>query len=101
MRGILVGATHAQGSFKPDGEDEAREYDNLVLILQKPIETVRSAERTVEGVGFTTVEAKCPWSSFADVFGGKLTDLAELEGYIGTEVSYFFNDKKKLDTVLL
>ncbi len=101
MKGILIGAMHKRGSFVPEGEEKAREYNNIVLILQKPIELVSTPERSVQGVGYTTVEAKTPYENFNNVFGEAVKSLKDLEKYIGTEVSYFFNDKGKLDSVLL
>lgn len=101
MKGILIGAMHKVGSFVPEGENTKRDYDNLILLLQKPMEQVNEADRTVVGIGFMTVEAKAPWSHFKEIFGGKVDSLKALNDFIGTEVNYFFDDKKRLDTVLL
>lgn len=100
MKGVLIGACHKRGEFTDDN-GRLVPYDNLVLYLQKPIENSNLDDRYCEGVGFTTVEAKTPWSNFANVFNTKVKNLGELEGYVGTEIKYFFDDKKKLDTVIL
>lgn len=100
MKGILIGAIHKKGRFVPEGETEPRDYDNLILLLQKPMENENKEDRLVEGVGLMVVEAKCPWSEFFNIFGGKISTLEELEGIVGCEVRYFFNDKKKLDEVI-
>lgn len=100
VKGILIGAMHKDGTFTDDNGN-AVDYNNLVLVVQKPIELSQIAGRVCEGVGFTTTEAKCPWQNFETVFGGRVKSLADLEGYVGTEISYYFDDKKKLDTVLL
>ena len=100
MKGILIGAMHKKGKFT-DEAGELIPYDNLVLLLQKPIEFNDDDNRYCTGVGFMIAEAKCPWERFSDIFEDRVTSLDKLENYIGTEVSYFFNDKKKLDTVIL
>lgn len=100
MKGVLIGACHKSGEFTDDNGRNVP-YDNLVLYLQKPIENSNADDRYCEGVGFTTVEAKTPWENFSNVFENAVSSLDELENYVGTEVNYFFNDKKKLDTVLL
>lgn len=99
MRGILIGAMHKDGEFTDDNGNKLK-YNNLVLILQKPIEQVDSPDRLVQGVGFTTTEAKCPWNNLTDVFGGKIKDLKQIGELVGSEVQYFYDDKKRLDTVI-
>lgn len=100
MKGVLIGACHKSGEFT-DENGKNIPYNNLVLYLQKPIENVNFEDRTCEGVGFTTVEAKTPWDNFQNVFNCEISSLDELGSYVGTEIRYFFDDKKKLDEVIL
>lgn len=101
MKGILIGAMHKVGEFVPEGEAKPRPYDNLVLLLQKPMEQVDQPDRTVVGVGYMTTEAKAPWSNFKEIFGNSgFSSLKDIEPLIGTEIQYFFDDKKRLDTVI-
>lgn len=100
MKGVLIGACHKRGEFTDDNGRNVP-YDNLVLYLQKPIESSNLNDRYCEGVGFTTVEAKTSWDNFPGVFNMAVTSLGELGDYVGTEVRYFFDDKKKLDSVIL
>lgn len=101
MRGILIGAIHKKGIFTDDNS-KAIEYDNLVLQVQKPIENkLADSSNFVEGVGFTVAnDCKCEWSKRADVFGKQVSmkDIGEL---VGTEIQYFYNDKKKLEAVII
>lgn len=101
MRGILIGAMHKKGVFTDDNGREVS-YNNLVLQVQKPIENKLADDSLfVEGVGFTiATDCKCEWDKREDVFGKKVTmqDIGEL---IGTEIQYFYNDKKKLEAVII
>lgn len=103
MTGIFIGGFHSLGVTKPDGEDREIPYDNLVLLFQKPFEPLNMPSCIRDhGVGFMTVEAKCPWSRLTDVFkGADITCVEDLEGYVGMELDYYFTDKKKLDKVYL
>lgn len=103
MTGIFIGGFHSFGETKPDDSEDVIAYDNLVLLFQKPFEPLRMQKNVREdGVGFMTVEAKCPWSKRNEIFkGADITSMEDLEGYVGTQVDYYFNDKKKLDKVYL
>lgn len=102
MHGELIGAFRSRGVTKPEDSDREIEYDNLVVLFKKPFEPLNMPSTIREnGVGFMTVEAKCPFSHWRDVFGGKIEDISQLDDWVGAVVSYYFNDKKKLDEVRL
>lgn len=76
MRGILIGAIHKKGTFTDDSN-------------------------FVQGVGYTIAnDCKCAWSERGNVFGKDVSmkDIGEL---VGTEIQYFYNDKKKLEAVII
>lgn len=100
MLAILLGAVHKSGCFE-DGKGQSLEYDNLELTLAKEVEPVKTADRNICGVGQITTIGKCAWSNFENVFGGKISKIEELDDYLGCQINCFFDDKKKLDTVIL
>ena len=101
MRGILIGAIHKKGTFTDDN-GKSIDYDNLVLQVQKPIENKLADDSNfVQGVGYTIANyCKCAWSERGNVFGKDVSmkDIGEL---VGTEIQYFYNDKKKLEAVII
>lgn len=100
MKGILIGAQHKSGVFE-DSKGQTLSYDNLELTLAKEIEFISQSDRQVNGVGQCTTIAKCAYENISKVFGGKIGSVEELENYLGSEVNCFFDDKKKLDMVML
>lgn len=102
MQGELIGAFRSRGTVTSEETGEQVAYDNLVVLFKKPFEPLKMTNVIREdGVGFMTVEAKCPFSHWRDVFGGKIEDISQLDDWVGAVVSYYFNDKKKLDEVRL
>ena len=107
MKGILLGAWHSKGvtEVKDAVTNEVVNeipYDNLVLCFTKPQATCKMEKHEKDWcLGNTTTEAKIPWDRQLDPFGGKIADISELQDYFGMELQYFYDDKKKLDTVLL
>ena len=90
-----------EGTFTDDN-GKSIDYDNLVLQVQKPIENKLADDSNfVQGVGYTIAnDCKCAWSERGNVFGKDVSmkDIGEL---VGTEIQYFYNDKKKLEAVII
>lgn len=101
MRGILIGAIHKKGTFTDDN-GRSIDYDNLVLQVQKPIENKLADDSNfVQGVGYTIAnDCKCAWSERGNVFG-KDVSMKDIGALVGTEIQYFYNDKKKLEAVII